>query len=81
RIVALLEALGLRTFHPQLIEPGADGEAAILTGLREFREHLGGELTVTLLSAIGQGAEVHAIEADLVMQSIAWLQAREERHA
>nr|WP_297460314.1 3-dehydroquinate synthase [uncultured Halomonas sp.] len=80
RIVALLEKLGLRTFHPQLIEPGPDGEAAILTGLREFREHLGGELTVTLLSAIGQGVEVHSIEADRVMQSIAWLEEREANH-
>ncbi|HET8790834.1 MAG TPA: 3-dehydroquinate synthase, partial [Modicisalibacter sp.] len=80
RIVTLLESLGLRIFHPQLIEPDASGEAAILTGLREFREHLGGELTVTLLSAIGHGVEVHAIDADLVMQSIAWLKAREERH-
>lgn len=81
RIVSLLETLGLRTFHPQLVEPGAGGEAAILTGLREFREHLGGELTVTLLSAIGRGVEVHAIDADLVMRSIDWLQAREEDHA
>lgn len=81
RIIALLERLGLRTFHPQLIEPGHDGEAAILTGLREFREHLGGELTVILLTAIGHGVEAHSIDADLVMQSINWLQAREETNA
>lgn len=80
RIVTLLESLGLRIFHPKLIEPGVNGEAAILTGLREFREHLGEELTVTLLSAIGHGIEVHSIDADLVMQSIDWLKAREESH-
>ncbi|SHE87330.1 3-dehydroquinate synthase [Modicisalibacter ilicicola DSM 19980] len=81
RIVGLLERLGLRVFHPQLIAPDTSGEAAILTGLREFQEHLGGELTVTLLSGIGQGVEVNAIDSELVMQSIAWLQAREDRHA
>ena len=31
-------------------------------GLREFREHLGGELTVTLLADIGRGIEVHEID-------------------
>lgn len=81
RIITLLEKLGLRTFHPQLVEPGRDGKAMILSGLHEFREHLGGELTITLLSSIGQGVEVHAINAELVMQSISWLQAREEAHA
>lgn len=81
RVIALLERLGLRTFHPQLIEPGRNGEAAILTGLREFREHLGGELTVIMLSGIGHGVEVHTIDADLVMQSISWLKAREEANA
>ncbi len=77
RIVSLLERLGLRIFHPALIAPNAAGEAAILAGLREFREHLGGELTVTLLAAVGQGVEVHAIDAGRVMQSIEWLRARE----
>nr|WP_298415803.1 3-dehydroquinate synthase [uncultured Halomonas sp.] len=81
RIVELLEGLGLRTFHPQLIEPTAEGESAILAGLREFQEHLGGELTVTLLSGIGQGVEVNTIDNKLVMASIAWLQVREDRDA
>ena len=50
---------------------------AILTGLREFREHLGGELTITLLRNIGEGVEVHEMDHELVMQSIDWLRARE----
>lgn len=81
RIIELLETLGLRVFHPRLIEQGKKTEPSILTGLKEFQEHLGGELTVTLLSAIGHGVEVHTIDADLVMQSIDWLKAREESHA
>ncbi|MCP1367260.1 3-dehydroquinate synthase, partial [Halomonas sp. BBD48] len=81
RIVELLDTLGLATFHPQLLASGPDGELAILAGLREFREHLGGELTVTLLAGIGQGVEVHAIDTALMAQAIAWLKAREERHA
>ena len=34
----------------------------ILDGIEEFREHLGGELTVTLLRGIGRGEEVHSLD-------------------
>jgi 3-dehydroquinate synthase len=45
----------------------------VLEGLREFQEHLGGELTITLLAAIGKGVEVHEMDLDLVERSIRWL--------
>jgi len=77
RVAALLEHLGLRLWHPALLKPDADGAPAILTGLREFQEHLGGALTVTLLRSIGAGVEVHEIDPEWVMQSIGWLRARE----
>ena len=77
RVAVLLEHLGLRLWHPALVRSGAEGTPAILTGLREFREHLGGELTVTLLARIGEGVEVQEIDQELVMQSIDWLRARE----
>ena len=35
------------------------GRPAVLDGLAEFREHLGGELTITLLAGVGRGVEVH----------------------
>ena len=77
RIVALLEHLGFRIFHPALLRPGADGQPAILRGLREFQEHLGGELTVTLLTGLGTGHEVHQIDPDTMMAAARWLEARE----
>jgi 3-dehydroquinate synthase len=77
RVVTLLERLGLRIWHPALQRTIEDGQLAILAGLREFREHLGGELTVTLLEGIGAGIEVHEIDFDLVEQAIGWLHARE----
>ena len=49
----------------------------VITGLREFREHLGGELTITLLADIGHGVEVHAIDEQLVLEAIAWLKRRD----
>lgn len=81
RIVSFLERLGLPVFHPALTAPGTDGDMAILNGLREFREHLGGELTVTLLAELGVGQEVHSMDAEQVAQAITWLGAREVRNA
>jgi 3-dehydroquinate synthase len=76
-VVTLLEQLGFRLWHPALLREGADGKPAILTGLDEFREHLGGALTVTLLEGLGRGVEVHAMDAERVMDAARWLQARE----
>lgn len=77
RICKLLRALGLPTFHPALNAADPSGERKILRGLREFREHLGGELTVTLLAGIGKGVEVHVMHENLIMQAVDWLQTNE----
>jgi 3-dehydroquinate synthase len=42
----------------------------VLDGLAEFREHLGGELTVTLLAGIGRGVEVHEMREPLVVGAL-----------
>jgi 3-dehydroquinate synthase len=76
RIYALLEHLGFRLWHPALDARGADGSLTVLEGLREFREHLGGELTVTLLAEIGRGVEVHEIDEAHMLAAIAWLKER-----
>jgi 3-dehydroquinate synthase len=55
----------------------SDGTYPLLEGLREFREHLGGELTITLLSEIGRGIEVHEMDEARVLESILWLKARQ----
>ncbi len=77
RIVVFLEGLGLRIWHPALEAREPSGELAILTGLREFQEHLGGDLTVTLLRDLGVGEEVHAMDARRVEDALGWLKARE----
>jgi 3-dehydroquinate synthase len=77
RVARLLERLGLPVWHPALAAPGPDGRPAILAGLDEFREHLGGDLTVTLLADIGAGVEVGAMDPALVAAATDWLAARE----
>jgi 3-dehydroquinate synthase len=77
RVAALLELLGFRLWHPVLDARASDGSNPLLEGLREFREHLGGELTITLLEDIGKGFEVHEMDEARVAQSIAWLKRRQ----
>lgn len=72
RLIELLRALGLPTFHPMLVAE-AHGKSLILEGLREFREHLGGALCVTLLTGVGSGIEVRDMDPNLIRSSIAWL--------
>ena len=57
RIRACIAALGLPMRHPLFAE--AD---TLLRGLEEFREHLGGTLTITMLRGIGRGFEIHEVD-------------------
>jgi len=76
RICALLEYLGFDLWHPALERTGAGGEWTLLEGLRDFQEHLGGELTITLLGGIGTGVEVHEIDHARMREAMHWLKVR-----
>ncbi|MCA0940083.1 3-dehydroquinate synthase [Salipiger pacificus] len=76
RVLALLQALGLPIWHDDLGRRDEGGRLEILVGLEEFREHLGGELTVTLLADLGVGVEVHEMRPELVAEALVWLAAR-----
>lgn len=76
RLFELLRALGLPTFHPSLVAE-SQGKSQLLEGLREFREHLGGALSVTLLTELGSGVEVRDMDPDLIRSSIAWLESHQ----
>lgn len=74
RVLATLRGVGLELWSSALTIAEDDGRLAVLRGLDEFREHLGGELTVTLLEAIGRGIEVHEIDEVVVRAAIDDLQ-------
>ena len=46
------------------------GRSVILQGLEEFREHLGGILTLTLVPEIGRKIEVNDMDESEVLKSI-----------
>ena len=72
-IVTLLKNVGFETTHP-LMEI-TDDNSPVLKGLNEFREHLGGRLTIMLLDAIGKGVEVHELDTKLLVKAGEWLRA------
>ena len=76
RILNLLEKLGFRLFTDELLNLDDAGRLTILSGLEEFREHLGGELTITLLNAIGRGVEVHEMKQAKIVAAIHELRQR-----
>ena len=78
RIIEVLVKLGLKTYHPSLDWTDAKGNRRVLAGLDEFREHLGGELTVLLLADLGKGVDVHEFDNTLLEQSIEQLREKWE---
>jgi 3-dehydroquinate synthase len=76
RILKLLEQLGFKLFADELLNAAAADTPVVLAGLEEFREHLGGELTITLLKEIGHGGEVHEMHAEKIIAAIYELRNR-----
>lgn len=75
RILDVFISMGLPIYAPELTSSLAHRGTpqSILSGLDEFREHLGGQLTIMLLRGLGDGVEVHEIDEDVVTRSIALL--------
>lgn len=75
QIMDTLKAVGFTLYIPELAQANQPGDALCLfRGLTEFREHLGGQLTLMLLQHIGQGVEVHEVDISLYRQAITKLQ-------
>jgi 3-dehydroquinate synthase len=72
QILNTLSALGFTLYVPELGEKLSQLEDpdCLFRGLTEFREHLGGELTLMLLQRIGKGIEVHEVDLFLYGQAI-----------
>ena len=81
RILDLLVAVGFDLWAPELSQdlenPDADG--CVLRGLEEFREHLGGDLTIMMLRGIGQPFDVHEIDRDAMIRSIELVATAQEK--
>lgn len=75
---ALLGALtdcGLPVWSPLLERRCRDGRLAVIRGLEAFREHLGGELTLSLPCPVGRRREIHRLPDSLVKAAVRHLSA------
>ncbi|HET6569796.1 MAG TPA: 3-dehydroquinate synthase [Rhodothermales bacterium] len=80
RVLSVLEGVGFRLFVPEMLEHlgEPDHPRSLFRGLQEFREHLGGELTVMLLDGIGKGVEVNDVDLGRYTEAIMFLRDRSE---
>jgi len=81
RALALLEALGFALFASEMLYLDSDHQRVLLQGLEEFREHLGGELSLTMLQDIGRPVEIHQVSLPGMLDAIHQLQQRQARQA
>lgn len=80
RILNLLTECGFDLFVPELEYEldNPNSENSILNGLEEFREHLGGQLTIMLLEKIGKGVNVHNMDFEVCRNAIEMLKSLEK---
>ena len=57
RVLECLAALGFELAHPLLAD-----EQTLFNGMEEFRQHLGGRLTLTMLRGVGDAIDVHEVD-------------------
>ena len=76
QIIKTLKQLGFCLYVRELTNNmmTEDSEDSIFRGLTEFREHIGGQLAIMLLQAIGSGVEVDSVDTALYQKAILWLQ-------
>ncbi len=79
-ILSLIETVGFPLWSEEL-DREERGRPVILAGLEEFREHLGGRLTITLIPAIGEKIEVHEMDESAILKALAELKRRAARPA
>jgi 3-dehydroquinate synthase len=70
RVCDLLNQLGLPLWDDALYPLDR-----LLDGLEEFRQHLGGQLTITMLNGIGHPINVHQVDVKRMAQAIAKLKS------
>ena len=69
-VIGCLRRLGTPLWHEAI-----DPVDRLLTGLEEFRQHLGGRLTITMLRGVGDPINVHDIDHAAMREAIAMLKS------
>jgi 3-dehydroquinate synthase len=76
-----LHRAGFPLWHDVLEHRAKDGSLEVLTGLRDFQEHLGGELCVTMPRGLGAKFEIHEMDAAIIESAVVELKRRAQAAA
>ncbi|MDA0835133.1 MAG: 3-dehydroquinate synthase [Planctomycetota bacterium] len=71
QVLDCLQEMGLPLSHPIL-----DDHQTLFKGLEEFRQHLGGRLTLTMLQEVGRPINVHEVDLKVMAKAIEAVQQR-----
>ncbi len=70
RVILGMARIGLPVWHDALDLRAPSGRPFVFRGIQEFREHLGGELHITLPKPLGAKAEVSTLDEELLQDCI-----------
>ena len=70
RLLDLLTRLGFNLSPPELTLADDQGNLRVVQGLEDFRQHLGGELSIPMLERIGHAVDVHHIDMPSMQQAL-----------
>jgi 3-dehydroquinate synthase len=79
-MVDTMKICGLILWHDLLTQRDESGQLKLLSGLEEFREHLGGQLTLAMPVGIGRFVNIHELPDHIVEKALKMLQAAQNVH-
>jgi 3-dehydroquinate synthase len=80
RIFRGMADCGLPLWDDALQLRNGGGKLQILDGLNQFKEHLGGELTITLPDPVGRRREIHEVEPAIIEEAVVFLKNYARTH-
>lgn len=75
-VLNAMERSGLVLWHPALKQKSENNKLKIIEGLEEFREHLGGELTLAMPDKLGRKTDIYDLPEKIIKASILALEKR-----
>lgn len=75
-VLSAMEHSGLVLWHEALARRSQDGGLEVLSGLDQFRQHLGGELTLAMPHGLGDMVFINELSSTLVEKAIGFLKER-----
>ncbi len=72
-VIEVFSDMGLPLSNQAMTRKDPNGNYLILEGIEEFREHLGGELHITLPDGLGKKKEISSMDENIIKEGIEFL--------